>query len=118
MPVGSVLFPNSQVRTVNVTLFAIGSASDFIPFAENYRKAMGIMGTSVRAYKVEVGWAEGGEDAILVDVALHVNTRKGGTSREQGYHFPNLVSQYRLFSRSVKLLSYKLTRRSGEPVNT
>lgn len=38
--VGSVLFLNSQVRTVNVTLFAIGSALDFIPFAENYRKAM------------------------------------------------------------------------------
>jgi len=38
MLVGSVLFPNSQVRTVNVTLFAIGSTSDFIPFAENYRK--------------------------------------------------------------------------------
>lgn len=35
MLVGSVLFPNSQVRTVNVTLFAIGSALDFIPFAEN-----------------------------------------------------------------------------------
>lgn len=55
MLVGSVLFPNSQVRTVNVTLFAIGNTSDFIPFAENYRKAMGLMGTSVRAYKVETG---------------------------------------------------------------
>jgi len=60
MLVGSILFPNSQVRTVNAILFAIGSASDFIPFAENYRKAMGIMGTSVRAYKVE---GEGGCDS-------------------------------------------------------
>ena len=41
---------------------------------------------------------------------LHVNTRKGGTSREHGYRFSNLVNQYRLFSRSVKpLSSYKLT---------
>lgn len=53
MLVGSVLFPNSQVRTVNVTLFAIGSASDFIPFAENYRKAMGIMSTSVQSASLQ-----------------------------------------------------------------
>lgn len=54
MLVGSILFPNSQVQTVNVTLFAIESASDFIPFAENYRKAMEIIGYK-RASKVEKG---------------------------------------------------------------
>jgi len=106
MRVGIILFLNSQVRTVNVTLFAIESASDFIPFAENYRKTMGIMGTSVWAYKVE-----GKEVRFSLHWrTLHVNTRKGGTSREHGYRFSNLVNQYRLFSRSVKpLSSYKLT---------
>lgn len=118
MLVGGILFPNSQVQTVNVTLFAIGSASDFIPFAESYRKAIEIIGYKRASLQSRRGRGGGGLRFSLRLRTLHVNTRKRGTSREQGYRFPNLVSQYRLFSRSVKPLWYKLTQRSGEPVRT
>lgn len=117
MLVGGILFPNSQVQTVNVTLFAIGSASDFIPFAENYRKAIEIIGYKRASLQSRRGDGGGLRFSLRLRT-LHVNTRKRGMSRVQGYRFPNLVSQYRLFSRSVKPLSYKLTQRSGEPVST
>lgn len=50
--------------SVNAISFAIGSAWDF---SKSYRKTMGIMGTSVRAYKVEEGIV-----AILVADVLYM----------------------------------------------